>query len=292
MSKLSERAMIAHVKIESWSAKCKDAKVTDKVHRDHNASADAGAYQKRLLSKDALAEITQIANEARKEHYARTVPWEDGGMRLLSAAGFTAYAEAMKGYRRKFECAVEKFVSLYPDFVSDARARLNGMFNAADYPDPDQIHKRFGFAVRINPVPESNDFRVTLSDAQAAEIRADIEARTRDALADGMRDVWERVAERVGHMAKKLNEFQPATEPGQKNQGVFRDSLVENVRELVRLLPSLNLTGDAKLDAIAKRMEAELCGHDADTLRQSDNIRAGVAAKAEAILKDVSDYLA
>lgn len=305
---LSERAMLARLNIRQWTARRLDKRVTDKVNQEHGAANDAGRYNKLLVSKNALAEIQRIAGAARDEHYSRTLPWHDEGARILSAAGYMAYADAMRKHRQEFESAVASFVAGYPDFVADARTRLNGLFNAADYPACGDVESRFAFSIGIDPCPDAADFRVDIGDAQAEAIRADIEARAKQAMADATRDVWQRIADRVGHMAERLRAYDPpehetfqrldskgkqvtATRTTKEASGVFRDSLVENVRELVALLPFLNVTGDSALAAVADRMQA-LCRDDATTLRNNGAARASVAAEAESILADVQSYLA
>jgi hypothetical protein len=72
---------------------------------------------------------------------------------------------------------------------------------------------------------------------------------------------------------------------------VFHDTLVDNVRDLVALLPGLNIMNDQRLADIATRMQG-LCRDDADTLRDNPTARASVAAEADAILREVSDYMA
>jgi len=288
---LSSKAMLAAVRIKQWSGRKLDRQVTDEVNRQHGAAADAGRYNKALISRDALAEILTIAGRARKEHYARTLPWHDDGNRILSAAGYLDYANVMRGLRGEFEAAVAGFAAGYADFVDEARIRLNGMFRAEDYPAPDDIAARFGFEHVLQPLPAAGDFRVTVSDADAAKIRADIEARTNAAVEAAVRDVFQRIGETVGHMAEKLAEYKPA-EDGNRATGIFRDSLVENVRDLAELLPSLNVTESPELARIAERMKAELCGHDAAELRDNESARQDVAAKAAAIAEHVSTFMA
>lgn len=289
---ISERAMLAGLHVRQWTARKLDRKVTDKANTDHGARADAGRFNKALLSKDALADIASAVNAARTEHYARTLPWADDGARILSAAGYLAYANCMRDLRGKFDAAVSEFVGNYAAFVADSQARLGTMFNAADYPPADEIRTRFAFGVNILPMPDAGDFRVDLAEGQAEAIRADIAARMQEATDAAMRDVFQRVADKVGAMVERLNAYKPGAGKGDKAEGIFRDSLVENVRDLVALLPSLNLTGDPALDAIGQRMAQELCRHDADALRDDTAVRNETAKAAAAILADVSDYLA
>jgi hypothetical protein len=282
--------MLCGLTIRQWSARRLDKKVTDEINTSHGAAADAGRYNKALVAKDALAGIVTAANAARSLHYARTLPWLDEGARILPAAGFEAYSNAMRDLRHAFEAAVAAFVAAYPSYVDDARVRLNGMFDPADYPEASEIADPFAFGVRILPVPDAADFRVDLADAQADEIRAAIESAARDALANATRDAWSRVAEVTGRMVERLNAFKPGG-PNGRAENVFRDSLVENVRELASILPGLNLTNDPALARIAERMESDLCQHDAADLRESDVLRRDTAKAAADILAEVSDFL-
>jgi hypothetical protein len=288
---LSSRAMLASVKISAWSARRVDKRVTAETNAAHYAAPDAGRYNKTLLAKDALAAITSAASAARLKHYALTLPWLDDGARILPAASYDTYADSMRDLRATFDAAVADFIAAYPAFITDARHRLGAMFNADDYPAPDDIASRFAFSTRVLPMPDARDFRVDVGDAAAAAIRDDIERATVEALAGAQRDCFQRVADVVGHMAEKLAAYKPAARDGARVEGIFRDSLIANVRDLADALPALNITGDSTLSAIAERM-ARLCEADADTLRQSDTLRADTAARAAAILSDVESYLA
>ncbi|WP_460450321.1 DUF3150 domain-containing protein [Alsobacter sp. SYSU BS001988] len=288
---LSTRAMLAGVRISQWSARKLDRKVTDEVNTAHGASADAGRFNKALLDKASMAAVVKAASEARTFHYARTLPWLDDGVRILPAAAFADYSNAMRRIKADFESAVDEFVLDYARAVEAARIRLNGMFNAADYPPESEIRARFTFSTRILPVPDATDFRVDLADAQAADIRDAIEASAQEALEFAMADVRDRMLRTVGAMAEKLAAYRPGTDR-ERAEGIFRDSLVENVRDLAAILPGMNLTNDPRLSAIADRIKTDLCAHDADDLRESDRLRKETAKAAAAILADVQDFIA
>lgn len=290
MSLLSERAMLASVKISKWSGRKLDREITDEVNAAHGAADDAGRFNKLLVPKESLRKIEKAENAARSFHDKHTAPWADDGARILSAVGYLDYMNGMRPLREAFESAVAEFLAEYPAAKEAAKIRLNGMFRESDYPAPDDLARRFGFSVIIMPVPAGNDFRVDLSDTQADMIRADIEARVAEATANAMRHAFERVAETVGYMAKRLTAYKPAS--GDKRaEGVFRDSLVENVRELAGLLPALNLTNDTGLAEIAERISAALTLHDADALRESDVLRRAVADDAARIAADAESLM-
>lgn len=289
LPKLSDRAMLASLKISAWSARKLDRKITDETNRLHNASADAGRYNKALLAKDALGELVKLASNARTTHYSLTLPWLDDGGRILTVAGYETYTAQMAALREQWESAVKSFVDSYPSFVADARVRLNGMFNESDYPTVREVARKFDLRVRMLPVPEADDFRASVGDSQSQFIKSEIEKATREAINDAMKDVWQRVADVVSAMAEKLKAYQP--DKGREG-GVFRDSLVQNIRDLVGILPMLNLTGDPKLTAMCGKLEKELCRYDADALREDDALRNEIADKAAAIFADVSGFMA
>lgn len=289
---ISEKAMLAGVKITAWSARKLDRKVTDETNHAHNAAADAGRYNKALLSAGALSEIVGISGRARREHYARTLPWADNGNRILSAAGFPEFARVMRGLGAEFDAAVDKFAANYDSFVADARIRLNGMFDASDYPDTADIRSRFSFKRQIWPMPDAGDFRVAISAGESDRIRAEIQSEFDAAMQMATRDVFSRIADCVGAMAEKLPAYAPTGVKGAPVPGLFRDSLVGNVRDLVALLPSLNFTGDATIARIGERMEKALCRYDADALRDDAGVRKETADAAADILKEISPFLA
>lgn len=288
---LASKAVLSSVSISAWTARRFDKTVTNEVHAKHAAAADAGRYTKQLVSKQSLADIVSTVSQARQFHYERTQPWLDAGARVLPSALYLEYVATMATHRTAFTAAVNAFCDGYPQFVEDAKARLNGLFRVEDYPLPSRIRRCFDFDVAILPLPDTSDFRIALTEENVEEVRRDVEERMQRVLNNSMRDSAERIVEAVGHMAERLKAYKPAKRRGDKAENAFRDSLVDNVRDLIALLPAFNMTGDPRMTAIIDRM-AGLVAVDAETLRTSDNVRESVASAADAILRDVSEFLA
>lgn len=291
MNILSERAMLSHVSVSMWTARRIDRKATDEINEANGAASDAGRFNKLLIDKTALAPVQSAANHARTFHYSRTLPWQDEGARILPAAAFDDYSAQLRAIKGTFESAVSDFLKAYPEAIESARARLSGLFKIEDYPTVEDIRRRFAFEVLINPVPAGEDFRVNLGDGQAELIRREIEDRAEAQIQEAMREVYRRVADACERMVDRLRSYQPGSD-GERAQGVFRDSLVDNVRDLASILPALNITADPHLAAIAERVRRDLTRHDAAELREDEGARETVADAAAAILADVSDFLA
>lgn len=282
----SQTAMLVSLNVRCYSARKEDKKISAEVAQQHNAK-DAGKYQKDLVAKSAIDPVMKAGNALRMFHYANTLPWLDDGVRILPAANYNAYKTAMEGLRDAYEQSVRDFVDKWPDIVQDARMRLNGMFNAADYPT--DVGGRFGCRVRYLPVSDSQDFRVNISDMERETLKAQISETLSEASRDAMKELWERVATAVQAMASKLAAYRKGDNG--KAENPFRDSLVENLRDLCELLPRLNFTGDPALTAIAQKIETELLKHTAADLREGELIRQDIAKKAEQIAFDISEFM-
>lgn len=298
VSSLASRAMLVSLRIRLPAMTKTDKKVTAEVHADHqiDESVNAGQFRKQLLEKDAMKALSRIAGFARNEHYDLTLPWSQDGIRILSSRGYAHYMERMQDHRKQFEEAKPIFVELFPQFIAQRAVSLGSMFNPADYPEASKIADMIGFDLKVFPLPTASDFRADLDPAQVKAIQDDIEAQTNAAIDSTVSFIFDKLAKLIGHMSESLKEYTPSEKLADgretKPKNVFRNSLVENIREIVNLMPSLNITGNSKLDEITARIQADLCPHDAEDLRESDGIRQKTAAKADAILADISGFLA
>lgn len=288
---LSTRALLVSLTISQWSGRRLDRKVTDEVNTQHNAAADASRVNKLLLPKEALAGIQSVVSETRTGFLQRTLPWLDDGQRVMASDAYLNHASWIRKQRAKFDAEVDKFLADYDQHVADAAKRLGSMFDSADYPSKDELRTKFAMSTNVLPVPTSGDFRAEMNEAQANSIRNQIEATVTEATGRAIKDVYRRVAEVAERMVERLNAYRPAKGPGDKAEGIFRDSLVTNVRDLILILPQLNILGDPQLAAMADKLRP-LAEHDAAALRDDEVLRKNVAAEAKAILDSVSDFLA
>lgn len=291
-SMLASRAMLASFKVSVWSAKKYDREVTQETNTSQGADASAGRYNKSLLGKHAMAKVQNVATAARQFHNSIALPWLIDGTGILPSSLYSKYSQTMREHRVAFESAVDGFLAGYDSFVDEARVSLGRMFKESDYPSREDMWDKFAFRVRMLPMPDSADFRADLSDNQLEEVRRDIEESTKESLQLAMGDAWSRINVAVSKMVERLNAYRPARGKGDKSEGVFRDSLVENVRDLVSILPAFNLTNDAAFAAVVARMESDLCASDAESLREDPILRQSVADSAAEILASVSQYLA
>jgi hypothetical protein len=276
-STLQDRAMLTVLTISQWTNRKHDKNVSNEVEKAH-AAKDAGRYNKQLIDKAALEPLSKIASAARDYHYTVTLPWGNNGERLLPAALFLDYAEHMRNFKAEFETRTRAFVQIYPALVNDARARLGTLYNALDYPAASEIASKFSIETSFTPVPSAGDFRVDLNEEYVDKIKSEITIAVETRQRDAVKHCWTRVKDVVGKIHERLA----------NEEHTFRDSLIENARELVAILPALNITGDPELISIEADVKTLLV--EPDVLRNNVVTRSETAKKAEAIMAKMAAF--
>ena len=244
---LSSRAMLCSLSISQWSASKHDRQASEEIAAHHGAQPDVGRYNKLLIPKETLAEVRRIAGEARREHYFMTLPWDDNGYRVLPAAVYMEHTEKLREYSRQFMAAVELFAAQFDQLVIESRSRLGGLFRPEDYPTSKEIRDKFAFDTKVMPLPDANDFRVSLGDEEQDRIKRQITASVEASLTVASRELWQRMYEAVSHMADRLSAYK-ATEQGRRTSlpRFHRDQPGEASRRDARL----NVTGDPELERL------------------------------------------
>jgi hypothetical protein len=96
-----------------------------------------------------------------------------------------------------------------------------------------------------------------------------------------MKDVWQRLYDKVKHIEERLA----------NPSAVFRDTMLENARELCELLPRLNFADDPTLEQMRREVEQKLVSYHPDALRNDPDLRRDTAAKAKEIMDRMSVFM-
>ena len=281
-SLITEKAMLAAVHISVWTATKHDREVSRQVADQHGAHESAGRYNKNLLQQAAkLDAIKTLAGQIRTHVYKVTLPWSDEGYRILPASLYFQLAEEMKEFERQFYNAVDEFLAEYPSYIEQVRPALNGLFRPEDYPDPKKIREKFELRLEIKPVMTGNDFRVVLSEEQRTRIAREIDADVRACLQKGTQELWLRLRKLVDHMVARL----------QQPEGKFYASVVDNIVDLINVVPDLNLTADPTLNAFVEEIRTRLCSASAKELKANELLRASTAQEAADIASRMAAHM-
>ena len=273
---IQNSSMLVDLNISVWTGRKMDRKVSEEIDASKGTHARAGNYHKKLLAgTQKLEDLQKLVGTIRTWHYAQTLPWSDGGSRLLPMANFFDYKARLGDLETQFNDMVAEFIADYPTLVSAAAFQLGDLFDSNEYPDVHKLQDKFRFRSVFLPVPSAGDFRVDIGDAYQAELKEQYEKFYEDRINTAMGDAWDRLHDVLSKLSDKL--------AGEEKQ-VFRDSLVNNAVELCDLLTKLNVTQDAKLEQARKKLESALLHVDAKEIRNDDEVRLDVKSKVDDIL--------
>ena len=279
---LSDKALLVQLNISQWTARKYDKRVTQEVADSHGAQMGVGRYNKSLLPmNDYLDDVHKKATFIRTKYYENTLPWGIEGTQLLPSANYLNFMTNFRKEKNEWEFLVDKFLVMYDDLRDDARRMLpNGLYNDSDYPSEHDLRRKFKMDMAVFPVP-TNDFRVAIGSEELSRIQQDVEHRVKQAQETAMQDVWQRLYDKVKHIAEKL------ADP----TAIFRDTMVDNARELCSLLPRLNFADDPNLEALRHQVEQSLVNNHPDALRNDPDLRRDKAAEAKAIMDKMSVFM-
>lgn len=279
--KLSSKALLVQLSISQWTARKYDKRATEQVASANGAVNAAGRYNKDLLPMSGLLSNVQRKSALiRKKYYQNTLPWGVDGTQILPSANYLAFTSEFRKEKADWQVVVDRFICAYESLKSDAKRVLGSLYSDADYPTLNKVKAKFNISMVVMPVP-SGDFRVDIADDELARITSDVEARVKDAAKGAMDEAWKRLHESVKHMAEKL------ADP----DAIFRDTLVENTREICSVLPRLNFADDPNLEAMRIEVERSLTQHKPDSLRNNPELRRDKAAEANDIMKRMGAFM-
>jgi len=284
---LQKKAMLVQFSASVYSGRKKDKNAANTVSREYGNEVALGNYVKQSIPAEYLKGIQSAVNEFRLFLYTHTLPWSHKGELLLTTELYDKITEKQRECKTDFETLVQDFLVNYETYIQDAKGRLNGLFNQEDYPTRSKIERKFAWSIDFAPVPAGNDLKVDLAEEDIKAISADIESKNNTALKNAMDSVWQRVFDSVKALSDKMKETRQ--KKGDEVSPIFRDSLIENIRDLVELLPALNITGDPALEQARRDLENDLAGIDPVELRESKESRKEIAEKADKILDNIGD---
>ncbi|MDE3021348.1 MAG: hypothetical protein KGI54_05765 [Pseudomonadota bacterium] len=284
MDNISSNVMLAHLNISIWSARRFDERATNEVNVNHAAiNHNIGRFNKLLIPENSSSyiQVQKISTEIRRWFYNVTLDYDQMGVRILPSSMYMEVSDRIREYRREFALAVEAFLNDIDNLKEEAKQLLNGLFRESDYLPPEELFKKFEIRFFVLPFPNAAHFGVNLPETEMTVIKDSIDNYADEAVGKAMRDLWERLFGVVSKITERLS---------QPNAGI-RNSLVENARELVALLPRLNFTEDETLENLRKQVEQKLVIHDPETLRSNIQIRNETARQASEIQSIMAAYM-
>jgi hypothetical protein len=289
---IKNNALLVSLTVNKPQMTQKDVKATISAEVANNAHG-AGQYRKDLYPKALVQPILQVESSARAYIESTTYPWSRGES-LLPTARFMEFAERIGKFQLEFDQCVTAFLNNWSNVMTQAQQRQGELFDPSVYPDMSDLKADFRFRVHYRPVTDMGDFRVSMQEEELDSLREQVEAATKEAMNNMLRAPLERLREAV----QRLHEVSGKTdrEVINKKTGstevrppIFRDSVVDNLMEEIKLLHDFADVLPSDVLAVAKNI-ADVTPHP-QSMRDDPDVRKSVNVSTTALLASIDAML-
>lgn len=288
-SLLSQVATIVTVSKTSLGLKRQDKSASKKADISHNAQLGASTTSvNRFVGPGAIRvkQINDVGQELVDEIKLRSTDWN--GQRLVN----NHMLQEVLGIYHSKKTVYDQLVA---DLVADAPMLIAAAYNGiGDFkvspPTEDEIRDAFSLTFDVSQIADTDKFSAAGVDASLeAEMRRRFEAGIEAAFNNAQRDALRRIAEPLGHLVKRMAEYNAKVDADGKGARLY-DSTVTNITDIGKVFRSFNVLNDPFLDDLARKLDA-FENIDADDLKKDRHLRDDVSAKAADILASLADLL-
>jgi hypothetical protein len=162
-----------------------------------------------------------------------------------------------------------------------AKSTLKKMYNQWDYPSAEDLKRRFRIQVDFLPIPDTEDFRVKLSDEEIKSIKNNLQERLNESIKEAQLSLWKRLSVLINRIVERLSD----------ENSIIRESLIANIQELVEVIPNLNIVDDRELIDLVDEIKKNILVYSSEDLRDSKIIRKRVLERAKVIADKINSKL-
>jgi hypothetical protein len=271
--------ILVRVSFGKFAPKVQNKKAAAEYAAQHGSANDMHKAHMLLVSDEHTKPIQAFENYVRANVVnVLTIPWDRGGSSLLPAKCIDKFMSQISKLRYEHDALVADWLAKYDDIIEEAKAKLNGDFNAARYPSREEVSKKFTMSVSYSPLPDSGDYRIDVSkelmDEVAAETKRDAESRF-----DAARvELRQRLIDKLEHLADRCKAM------NDNDKSKWYGSNLSNLEELIELMPDMMLGDDPTLESALVDARKIIRNVDSDTIKASETIRNDVRKRAAEIV--------
>lgn len=235
--------------------------------------------------------ITKAQRDARAVLWRLSMPYgNDDGWRLLPNVNWSRLLPELSACKNEFDKALNAFLADLPQVRARALAN-KGTLNV-EIPTDDELRSAYGMETEFRPI---NDGQFKgLPPAVTQKLEAHAKVKLEAAAQAAVHDTLERFVQPLDHFIERMvkyDEREAALSRGEDigRHGAFRNSVVDNVKELVEVVSSFNVTGDERLAQLEQRLAPLMVAP--DTLRDSQPVRYEAEMAARQVLADLKEWI-
>ena len=277
---ITDKLLVVRLSIKSYLGRSKAPDVEQEVESNHNATSGSVSVNVHHLPKEYTKPIQRVSAMIRTWFYTHTLPWEDGGLRVVPVEKYHELKDAIDRMTiNEWEPAVTRILDDYHSIKADAKHRLGSLFDEYKFPTQDELDAKFSVEIQTGTISNVDDVRIIGMDAEQVEqIKTEMETRYAEQIKFASDYLLSQVNDVLSDMEHRLSK-----DP----KGVKYKSLLDRVDKLIETAPSLNITKNIDLDNILSGLADSVKDIDSARLKNDEKARKRLLGRAKALLKEL-----
>ncbi len=286
MEKLADGFMLMSVSLSIPSGVTRIRELEEEAKNKHNMqSSDRVRSTLNLFDTDMLKEVRKIHSRTRAIFNSSTLPFYDMGFRLIENKDVQRMISLIDDAKIEASKPWSDFISSYEDHVSNDRVKLGDLWDRSLYPSVEELKAAHSIDYTLSVVPDPNhDVRAGWDDETRESFVKRAKEKERKNVKRIFMSMLERAYQSISHVEDRMKSYSG------KRSGSFRDSLIDNVRDVSDMIDKYNFNDDEELMAIKKKIDNEICRYDPSALRESEYLRESVAKSAAELLPRIGSF--
>lgn len=276
-------AVLVSLTIREFGTHKRDDGASLDVTSRNQADVSAARVWKTLLPKGSVIDDVRAALGAiRSFHYKNTHAYVHDGPRILPTKNYQAYQQGMRLRKEELEKAVLTLEQDYEVLKEAAKQKLGALYDERDYPPVQQVRQAYQVATVFSPMPATEMLMdLGLETKEMEEMRSKLESELQDAFQSANRKMWldlhSKLEVVIDQMASEKGNVHPKT--------------LESIASLIEMLPRLNVTNDAALDAMAARLSTVVQSMSSPGFRHSEEAKTKAVEEARSVFGVMSSFM-
>ncbi|MFC1454264.1 hypothetical protein ACFLQL_03695 [Verrucomicrobiota bacterium] len=276
--------------ISAWTGKVKATALEREAEETHDAERGTVDTKIIQLPEKYAKTIGSACSQLRTYWNDNTLPWEDGGDRIIGTNNVQEVMDRVEELIEKFNKAVGEFKDNYTEALETTKGKLAGLFVPAKFPSELELFGdgsksnpgKYGVRIWRNVIPLSEDIRVTgLTEDQVNKTKKDIEDHCSNQIQTAVSNVVVRLSKLAGDIVERMNK--PTEE-------VKYGTLLPKIKKITESLDKLNITGNADLSNLINQIKDIEVKNDKDLLSVNATVREEVKEKATSVLDALKNF--
>lgn len=264
---LSNKALKVKLTQRSMPTLKREKQLTDEAQETHSDKSLI-VMSKLFTDRDNPVNLAlRMTRELYTYHRTHTLPWEDGGARLLPNTQYFNYTQEIARRRGELDKWVKDHINNYDSYVLSDIAHRAGQnkprVKVEDYPSADRLKTALNPVILFDPLPNADHFLFDLN----AEDKENFESALADRFKDAQNDAIRRIVEPLTKLIQKLEVYSGNAEER------FHTSLVTNVIDGAQQTKDLLIDGDAEFLDKVQQVQSFANSLSVDSLKENPTYR-------------------